>query len=420
MNNENFSIHNKMFGGECPENGLRVQIIGVGGAGSNVVDCLSLEISNYPNCNFAVVNTDRAALENSPIGEKCLLGRKVTRGLGTGGEMELGHQAADQDREILRNMMPNPDIVFIVAGFGGGTGTGAASVVAEVASSMDALVISYVTLPFTFEGGRKKTVADEGLSKLRKVSDAVIPLPNDILLQGDDGDSSVLKAFAQAKDWIRTGIESILSLISRTGICNIDFSTLRNAFVEKGGKTLFGVGSGAGGDAAQKALENLMLCPMLRTPENSLKADNLIVNISGGPNLGMGEVTMIMNYLHSELGGVDNTAMGAVIDETLGDSIEIFVLGTTNLNRSKNLKAATNNTPPQDLFTDQKVKKPKKVKNVSSGEVDLLGGTQGEFDFLEVIDESRGFFDKTEKNLYNGEDLDIPTYLRRGIKIALK
>mgnify|MGYP001464730438 CR=1 FL=1 len=421
MNNENFTIPNKMFSGQSDENGMRVQIIGVGGAGSNIVDCLSLEISGLGNCDFAVVNTDRAALENSPIDEKCLVGRKVTRGLGTGGEMELGQQAADQDRDTLRNMMSNPDIVFVVAGLGGGTGTGAAPVVAEVASSLEALVISYVTVPFTFEGGRKKSLADEGLVKLRKASDAVIPLPNDVLLQGDDGDSSVLKAFAQAKDWIRTGIEAILSLIWKTGICNIDFSTLRNAFVERGGKTLFGVGSGSGESAATKALENLMLCPMLRTPENSLKADNLIVNITGGANLGMIEVTQIMNYLHNEIGGGENTAMGAVIDENQGDSIEIFILGTTNLNRSIKMKNAPA-VEPEDLFTEKKTKKNKKGKGADRGQEDLLAAetTQEEFGFLETLDESRGFFDKTEKNLHNGEDLDIPTYLRRGIKIALK
>ena len=420
MNNDNFNIPNKMFSGSSEENGLRVQIIGVGGAGSNIVDCLSLEISGLGNCKFSIVNTDRAALENSPTDNKCLIGRNVTRGLGTGGEMELGHNAADQDRDTLRNIIGNPDIVFVISGLGGGTGTGAAPVVAEVASSMDALVISYVTLPFTFEGARKKNLADEGLMKLRKASDAVIPLPNDVLLQGDDGDSSVLKAFAQAKDWIRTGIEAILSLICKTGICNIDYSTLRNAFVERGGKTLFGVGIGSGEDAATKALENLTLCPMLRTPVNSLKADNLIVNITGGPNLGMGEVTEIMNFLHSEFGGGENTAMGAVIDENQGDTIEVFILGTTNLNSSRRIRKIPEASQREELLNFDQPDKTSKTKRSTKGDLVHSSTTQGEFEFLDDIDESRGFFDKTEKNLFNGEDLDVPTYLRRGIKIVLK
>ncbi len=418
---DNFSISNKMFSGKPPEGGIRVQIIGVGGAGSNVVDCLSLEINGFGNITYGVVNTDRAALENSPINDTCLIGRNVTRGLGTGGEMELGFKAADQDREILRNMLSNPDIVFIVTGLGGGTGTGAAPVVAEVASSTDALVISYASLPFTFEGGRKKTLADEGLSLLRKCSDAVIPLPNDILLQGDDGDSSVLKAFAQGKDWIRTGIEAILSLVHKTGLCNIDYSTLRNAFVERGGKTLFGVGVGSGENASSNALENLMLCPLLRTPENSLKADNLIVNITGGPGLGMTDVNEIMTFLRDEL-GAENTVFGAVIDENCGDSIEIFILGTTNLNRSRTLipAAQVGQAAPIDLFPNNSKKKNKIRKQADRSKAEILGNTQEEFDFLGSIDEGRGYFDQTDKNLYNGEDLDIPTYLRRGIKIALK
>jgi cell division protein FtsZ len=421
MTPDNFSISNKMFSGKSPDSGMRVQIIGVGGAGANVVDCLSLEMNSYGNISFGVINTDRSALENSPINDTCLIGRNVTRGLGTGGEMELGFKAADQDRENLRNMLANPDIVFIVTGLGGGTGTGAAPVVAEVASSTDALVISYATLPFTFEGGRKKTLADEGLALLRKSSDAVIPLPNDILLQGDDGDSSVLKAFAQGKDWVRTGIEAILSLVHKTGLCNIDYSTLRNAFVERGGKTLFGVGMGSGQNASSNALESLMLCPLLRTPENSLKADNLIVNITGGPSLGMTDVNEIMTFLRGKLGG-DNTVFGAVIDENCGDSIEIFILGTTNLNHSRTLptESQSGTSPTNDLFPASSKKNSKARSKSDRGQEEVLSNTQKEFDFLGNIDEGRGYFDQTDKNLFNGEDLDIPTYLRRGIKISLK
>jgi cell division protein FtsZ len=318
-------------------------------------------------------------------------------------------------------MLSNPDIVFIVTGLGGGTGTGAAPVVAEVASSTDALVISYATLPFTFEGGRKKTIADEGLSLLRKSSDAVIPLPNDILLQGDDGDSSVLKAFAQGKDWVRTGIEAILSLVHKTGLCNIDYSTLRNAFVERGGKTLFSVGVGSGENASSNALENLMLCPLLRTPENSLKADNLIVNITGGTSLGMTDVNEIMTFLRDQFGG-ENTVFGAVIDEDCGDSIEIIILGTTNLHHSRTLETAVKvgQTSPPNLFSNNSRKNNKNRKKADQDQGKRADNTQEEFDFLGSIDESRGYFDQTEKNLYNGEDLDIPTYLRRGIKITMK
>ncbi len=432
MNADNFSIPNKMFSGESKDGSIQVGIVGIGGAGSNVADCLSLEIHEFPNISYTVVNTDKAALDSSPIENKCLIGRKVTRGLGTGGDVEFGQQAADKDREVIRNQIGNPDILFIVAGFGGGTGTGAAPVVAEIASSTGALVISFVTLPFTFEGARKKAVTDEGLAQLRKTSDAVIPLPNDILLQGDDSQSSVLKSFAQSKDWVRIGIDAILGLITRTGICNIDYATLRKAFVERGGKTLFSIGSADGENSVAKALESLMVCPLLRTPENALKSDNLIVNITGGADLGMGQVNEIMTYLRENVGGVDNTVFGAVIDENrANNNIEIFILGTTNINRSRKIVGKTpaaEEKPPEDLFPDESDKKQKKKdkkkakKNAPQPtQDDLLNfGDQEEFDFLESIDANRGFFDLTEKNLYNGEDLDIPTYLRRGIKILIK
>ncbi len=423
MNPDNFSVPNKMFSGDSLEGkgGLRIQVVGVGGAGSNVVDCLNLEIKELENLHFSIVNTDMVALENSPINNKTLIGRNVTRGLGTGGEVEFGIKAADEDRETLRNMLLGPDIVFIISGFGGGTGTGVAPILAEVASSMNALVVSFVTLPFTFEGGRKKKLADQGLVHLRKASDAVIPLPNDILLQGDDGDSSVLRAFSQAKDWVRTGIDAILSLISNTaGLCNIDYSTLRNAFVERGGKTLFGVGRGSGENASSKALENLMLCPLLRTPENSLKADNLIVNITGGPNLCMNEVNTIMTFLREKLGGGENTVFGAVIDEKQRDTIEIFILGTTNLNKSKPIPSSRLSSSQEDgLFSDEPNRGRKKVRRKKRDQEDSLRA-QGEFGFLEDMQEDLGYFDKTDKNLFNGENLDIPTYLRRGIKILLK
>ena len=430
MSADNFSVPNKMFSAKTNDESLQITIVGVGGAGSNIADCLSLEISNFPNTHFTVINTDKAALDSSPIDNKCLIGRTVTRGLGTGGDMEFGYKAADQDREVIRKQIGNPDILFLVSGFGGGTGTGASSVVAEIAASAGALVISFVTLPFTFEGARKKNISDQGLTLLRKASDAVIPLPNDILLQGDDTHASVLNSFAQSKDWVRVGIESILTLITRTGICNIDFATLKSAFVERGGKTLFSIGSAEGENSVAKALESLMICPLLRNPENALKSDNLIVNITGGADLGMGQVNDIMIYLREKIGGADNTVFGAVIDENrANNSIEIFILGTTNIHRSSRLKLAStvlDEDPPDDLFPDdlkgkKKQKKKTKRETAKMHQDDLLNfGDQGEFEFTEIIDSNRGFFDLTEKNMYNGQDLDIPTYLRRGILIKIR
>ncbi len=430
MNADNFSVPNKMFSGQTNDESLQITIVGVGGAGSNIADCLSLEINNFPNIHYTVVNTDKGALDSSPIENKCLIGRTVTRGLGTGGDIEFGQKAADQDREVIRKQIGNPDILFIVSGFGGGTGTGASPIVAEIAASAEALVISFVTLPFTFEGARKKTVTDQGLVHLRKAADAVVPLPNDILLQGDDSHASVLNSFAQSKDWVRTGIESILTLITRTGICNIDFATLKSAFVERGGKTLFSIGSAEGENSVAKALENLMICPLLRNPENALKSDNLIVNITGGADLGMGQVNEIMTYLRENIGGVDNTVFGAVIDENRSNnSIEIFTLGTTNLHRTNKVRMANSaitEESPDDLFPDEpkskkKAKKKPKRETAKMQQDDLLNfGDQGEFEFTESIDSNRGFFDLTEKNMYNGQDLDIPTYLRRGIQIKIK
>ena len=182
---------------------IRLKIIGLGGAGNNAVDRLKLD--NLTRVNLAVVNTDSQVLSISPLEEQLLIGRATTRGLGAGGEAEIGRQAAEADRAQLAQLAGGADLIFLLAGLGGGTGSGATPVLAEVAAEAGAVVIAFVTLPFTFEGQRRHRQADESLSRLREICHAVIPLPNDVLLQQMDEDASVLDAFALADQWISRG-----------------------------------------------------------------------------------------------------------------------------------------------------------------------------------------------------------------------
>lgn len=416
---------------------IAIKLIGVGGAGSNAVDRLKME--NLERLQMAVINTDYQALSTSPVQDKVLIGTSVTRGLGAGGDPDLGREAAEADREKIAAIVKDCDLVFLIAGMGGGTGSGAAPVVAEVASEAGALVISFVTMPFTFEGGRRVKQAEEGLQALRRCCDAVIPLPNDMLLQEAEEGETALDSFARADEWIGRAVRSIWSMMFRTGLINLDFATLRQAFYQRGGKTLFGLGNGSGENAVSQAIESLKLCPLLHTPEFSRKADRILVNIVGGTDLTLPKVNEIMTAVTEQFGRDSHIIMGAVIDESLQNQVEVCVLGTTEIGgrgvvarrpvSAQKSKTSTSLTslpfeePPRATATTAgttpavtqtaTAKSTPSVKAAAKAKAD-----QDElFSFGEI--ESRGFFDKTDRNLFEGQDLDVPTYLRKGIKISI-
>ena len=416
---------------------IAIKLVGVGGAGANAVDRLKME--NLERLQLAVINTDYQALASSPVQDKLLVGMSVTRGLGAGGDPELGRMAVEADREKVAAVVKDCDLVFLVTGMGGGTGSGASPVVAEIAAEAGALVIAFVTMPFSFEGGRRLKQAEEGLRALRQVCDAVIPLPNDVLLQEAADNETVLDSFARADEWIGRGVKSIWAMLFKTGLINLDFATLRQAFQQRGGKTLFGLGEGAGENAVADAIASLKLCPLLHTPEFSRKADRLLVNILGGADLTLPKVNELMSAITEQFGRDSHIIMGAVIDEDMPGRVEVCVLGTSDMggrgvltrrpaagNRSKPPFAPRGDSPtahvpanapssgPIDapISAGASVADSAEAKNLRAAKI-----AQEEFGFGEV--ESRGHFEKTDRNLFDGQDLDVPTYLRKGIKISL-
>src|SRR3954465_2755794 len=308
---------------------VAIKLVGVGGAGSNAVDRLKME--NLERLQLAVINTDYQALASSPVQDKVLVGMGVTRGLGAGGDPELGREAAEADREKIAAVVKDCDLVFLVTGMGGGPGSGASPVVAEVAAEAGALVIAFVTMPFSFEGGRRLKQAEEGLRALRQVCDAVIPLPNDVLLQEAADNETVLDSFSRADEWIGRGVKSIWAMLFKTGLINLDFATLRQAFQQRGGKTLFGLGEGSGENAVADALSSLKLCPLLHTPEFSRKADRLLVNITGGADLTLPKVNELMSAITDQFGRDSHIIMGAVIDEDMAGRVEVCIIGTSDM-----------------------------------------------------------------------------------------
>jgi cell division protein FtsZ len=405
---------------------IAIKLIGVGGAGSNAVDRLKME--NLERLQLAVINTDYQALASSPVQDKVLIGMGVTRGLGAGGDPERGREAAEADREKIAAVVKDCDLVFLVTGMGGGTGSGASPLVAEIAAETGALVIAFVTLPFSFEGGRRLKQAEEGLRALRAVCDAVIPLPNDVLLQEAADNETVLDSFARADEWIGRGVKSIWAMLFKTGLINLDFATLRQAFNQRGGKTLFGLGEGRGDNAVADAMASLKLCPLLHTPDFSRRADRLLVNIIGGADLTLPKVNEIMTAITEQFGRDSHIIMGAVIDEDLAGRVEVCVIGTSDMGgRSvppRRAPAPTQRARPVQAGTDKPEARAAHVpanapKPAAEAEVKAAAGVkvaQEEFGFGEV--ESRGHFEKTDRNLFDGQDLDVPTYLRKGIKIS--
>jgi cell division protein FtsZ len=412
-----------------------IKLIGVGGGGSNAVDRLKME--NLDRLQLAVINTDFKALNTSPVQDKILIGTTLTRGLSAGGDPELGLKAAEADADKIAEIVKDTDLVFIVAGLGGGTGSGAAPVVAELAAEAGAVVIAFVTLPFSFEGGRRRKQAEEALAELRRVCDAVIPLANDMLLQEGTEQTSVLDAFAQADQWIGRGVKSIWAMLSRTGLINVDFTALRQVFHHRGGKTLFGLGVGDGENPAQAALDDLKQCPLLHTPEYARKADRLLVNITGGADLSLTKVNELMTAITEEFGREAHVVMGAAIDEGLAGRVEICVIGTTdlggrNFTRREPKPAVIHRKPERPTgatATTADAGSNPSVTTTITGDsargnrpapaVHVEKPKQEEFGFPGPPAENRGAFDKSDRNLFEGQDLDIPTYLRKGIKVTV-
>ncbi len=410
---------------------LKIQVIGLGGAGTNAID--GLELEGLEAVRLTAINTDAQALSNSPVGGKLLIGRSVTRGLSSGGDVEVGKAAAEADQLELAALVEGMDIVILVVGLGGGTGSALAPLMAELSIQTGALVLAFATLPFTFEGARRKEIAEESLMDLRKLVHGLVPLPNDVLLQESEENSSVLSAFSVADQWIGRGVQSICSMLLKTGLINQDFSSLRSVFREPGGKTIFGIGFAEGEGSIDQALEDLALCPLLHLGDRPASLDRLLVNVIGGADLQISQINHIVSEITKRFGSREDVVFGAVIDEQRAGSLEICLFGRSGLEPSPAKQETggavqTDSTEagelPPTLALDPQIaednKPPRPVHISKLGRKKKENPVdQDEFTFIEA-EAHRGYFDNTDRNLYNDEDLDVPTYLRKGIKIKIK
>jgi cell division protein FtsZ len=305
------------------ESFARIKVVGVGGGGSNAVNRMIDE--GLAGIEFVAVNTDAQALLLSNANTRVRIGDKVTRGLGAGGNPEVGQKAAEESAEELYEVLKGSDMVFITAGIGGGTGTGAAPIVAQIAKEVGALTIGVVTRPFTFEGAKRSKSAEGGIGSLKEHVDTLIVIPNDRLLQLADKRASLNDAFKMADDVLRQGIQGISELITVPGLINLDFADVRTIMSE-GGAALMAVGRASGEDRAREAAEQAISSKLLDITIDG--ARGILFNVTGGPNLSLFEVNqaaaIIKETAHPEV----NLIFGAVIDPNLDEELRVTVIAT--------------------------------------------------------------------------------------------
>ncbi len=368
------------------ESFARIKVVGVGGGGCNAVNRMINE--GLQGVEFIAVNTDAQALLLSKATTRVRIGDKLTRGLGSGGDPDVGRQAAEESSEDLYEVLKGSDMVFITAGIGGGTGTGASPIVAQVAKEIGALTIGVVTRPFTFEGSRRIQTAEGGIEMLKEQSDTLIVIPNDRLLQIVDKRASLHEAFSMADDVLRQGIQGISELITVPGLINLDFADVKTIMSE-GGAALMAIGHGTGEDRARLAAEQAISSQLLDITIDG--AHGILFNVTGGSDLTLFEVNQAAAIIKETSHPDVNLIFGAVVDPNMSDEIRVTVIAT-GFERASALPRHILNRPairPKQEVEAQPVETSKSTA--------ALETQKPEF----------------RPRAFNTEDLDIPTFLRK-------
>ena len=374
----------------------RIKVIGVGGGGSNAVDRMMAE--GIQGVEFITVNTDAQALMLSKAPARVRLGDKLTRGLGAGGNPEIGRKSAEESADDLYAALKGSDMVFITAGMGGGTGTGAAPVIAQVAKESGALTIGVVTRPFTFEGSRRMQSAEEGIQKLKEHADTLIVIPNDRLLQLADKRASLQTAFRMADEVLHQGIQGISELITIPGLINLDFADVKTIMSE-GGAALMAVGSASGDERARKAAEQAISSQLLDITIDG--ARGVLFNVTGGEELTLFEVNQAAAIIRETAHPDVNMIFGAVVDPNMGDEIRVTVIAT-GFERSgvpRRILRPNRHSTPTPKTEPTKFVHPAREEKREDVLIDA------------PIAAPKPAQTQQPKN-YNDNDLDIPTFLR--------
>ncbi len=425
----------------APGQRIRLKIFGVGGAGGHTISQIA-EVRSKGNptlegVDLIAINTDVQALNEISGAEKLQIGAAVTHGLGAGGEPEIGARAAQNDAERIEALAQGANVVFLTAGLGGGTSTGASPIIARIAKEQGALVLAFVALPFSFEGERRKQQALSGLEQLKAQADAVICIPNDKIFRIAGADASVVDAFRRADENFILGVQSVWQLLSRKGLINLDFADLRTTLGSKHCDGIFTYGLAVGANKAREAVKALLENPLLDGGDVLAKAEGVLVSVLGGPDLTLADVQKAVEPI-SRLANRAHIIMGAAIDEAYRGKLAVTVIAAANimprrvvpqpaatkpltfarpgdaaLSRNPRTAAATvpaSSTAPatKPVADEAPAAEPVMARKSSS---------KAKQETLPLEGVSRGRFDRSEPTLHNGEDLDVPTYIRRGVSV---
>ncbi len=369
----------------------KIKVIGVGGGGSNVVDAMIN--ANITGVEFIVANTDAQALKRSIASMKVQLGTKLTKGLGAGASPDTGRDAAMEDRSRISELLAGADMVFVACGLGGGTGTGAAPVIAEVAKEIGALTVGVVTKPFTREGRQRLIKAESGVEELKKVVDSLIVIPNDRLVGLAGKNMSILDAFKPSDDVLRQAVQGISDLITTSGLINVDFADVKSVMSERG-MAMMGIGVASGEKRASEAAQQAISSPLLEDIDIS-GAKGVLVNISGSSSMTMEEFDEASRIVHEKVHEDANIIVGLVINEDLGDEIKITAIATG--------------------FGDSFEKNKCHLKNLKSDAAKMIG-SRVDLDVPTIIrNQQRDAARSMRMQGRQDDEYDIPTFLRKRI-----
>jgi cell division protein FtsZ len=382
-----------------------IRVVGIGGGGGNAVNRMIAE--GVSGVDFVVINTDNQSLLMSDAPVRVRIGDKSTRGLGAGGVAERGEKAASETSDELYQVLQGSDMVFVTAGMGGGTGTGAAPVVAKAAREQGALTIGVVTRPFLFEGSKRANSAEQGIEQLREHVDTLIVIPNDRLLELTDKRMSLTESFRMADDVLRQGIQGITELITTPGLINLDFADVRTVMTE-GGSALMAVGMGTGEDRARMAAEQSISSRLLEVTIDG--ARGILFNITGGPGMTLFEVNQAAAIIREKAHPDANMIFGAVVDESMGDDLRITVIATgfeTNQTRRQLIPQYNRSEKSNGKSAKQPAKKQAPVQ-----ESVMVGKPNGQpqREQPEAVPQPEAA--KVESR-FSPNNLDIPAFLRR-------
>ena len=443
------------------ENDLCIKILGLGGAGSNALDRILLD--GFESAELVALNTDVQALTSSVASTKVQLGRNTTRGLGAGGDPEVGYAAAEEGADEIKSAIEGAGMVFLVAGLGGGTGSGSAPLIASYARAQSAMVVAFVTMPFTFEGKRRRLQAEQALESLQQYADVVICFENDRLGDAVPPRAGIQEAFAAADLTISQSVRAIAALVQRPGLVRVGFDELQTALRMHNPRCLFGYGEAEGDNRAHAALERALKSPLMDRGRLLEDTANVLVNVIGGPGMTLNEVQILMDELNRHIGDSTRLLFGTAVEPRMGNRMAVMLLSALSGDAPRHAAAAPPAAQPEpaaaapdrtaqtafaivaEVVHEEEVSAPqpesipvpqpalapvperiaaklspaKHPIQTTGPAVEAVKKREREAKQEQLTFEpvTRGRFEKSEPTIVDGQDLDVPAFMRRNVRV---